>query len=269
MLRCTCKPGESVRLLGAFCGWRFEKFLRISILCIKMDPMSFYLYITLGPLKGSKIRLRDQLTLGRQGASINLKDPKVSNIHAQISMDSQGQWQITDMASRNGIYHNGKRIQHLTLQEGMSIFIGDNLFTLKRKSEGSRLKKATLNSRTWRQNLLSLCNEIAPKIKNKPIAMIPFDPPLSLKVIQGIQTGTQWYMGHGPRLVGTNSLDFRIFGLEADCSFELHPIECGVIIKAQCPEMIRLNGSRISSREIQEGDIISVGEVRIRINFLI
>ena len=92
-----------------------------------------YLYIIAGPLKGSKIRLRPSLTLGRKKANINLKDSKVSSLHAQISRDTEGQWCIEDMGSRNGIYQNGIRYKKVILKEKKPIFIGDNLFVLKYK----------------------------------------------------------------------------------------------------------------------------------------
>ena len=233
--------------------------------------MASYFYITLGPLKGSRIRLRENLTLGREAANINLRDPKVSNIHAQISRNSTGSWYIRDMRSRNGISHEGKKCQHLVLKEGMSILIGDNTFILKERKKKTNKKspnKASTQS-IWQKKLLEFCNEIAPKVKNQPSEMIPFDPPLLLKILQGIQAKTEWYMGYGPRKVGMSSLDFKLFeGELPDYSFEVRPTKEGPFFETQHPRIVRLNGHSVSSEKLNSGDVISINETQIQINFL-
>ena len=140
--------------------------------------MSSYLYITLGPLEGSKIRLRKGLTLGREKANVNLKDPKVSNVHARVSLNAQGQWEVTDMKSRNGVYYKGQKRKKLTLHEGMSILIGDSLLTLRTKGGPPSSKKGTLKPETvksetvesetlklepWKRDILDMCHQIRPK----------------------------------------------------------------------------------------------------------
>ena len=228
--------------------------------------MTSYLHITLGPLKGSKIRLRNNLTLGRKVAHINLKDPKASNIHARISKDSKGNWHIKDMNSRNGIFYQGLKCKSLALKEGMSILIGDNHLTLKEHKE----KSSDKNKLMWRKQLLNSCNKIASQVKNQPSKMTPFNPPLSLKILEGIQAETQWYMGYGPRKVGSSSLDFRLFegGLQ-DYSFEVQPTKKGPVFKTQHCQLIRLNGRSVPSEKLSDGDIISINETQIQVNFLI
>ena len=238
--------------------------------------MSCYFCITQGPLKGAKVRLRDGLTFGREKADINLQDPTVSSIHGKISIDAQGQWKIVDMNSQGGIYYNDEKVQHFVLTEGISIRMGKGLFTFQKRERTQKTSPPQKNLRTikkslgeWRLDVLNLCQEVAPQIKDHPIVMAPFRPPLSLKILQGMQAHTQLYMGYGPREIGSNTLDFRLFEAEIpDCAFELHPMTYGVIIKAPHPEVVRLNGRLISSREVKDGDIVSIHGTHIQISFL-
>lgn len=231
--------------------------------------MAFYLYIMTGPLKGSKILLRDKLTLGREAANVNLKDPDISKVHAQILQDPSGGWHIKDMGSRNGIFYKGERRKRLVLEEGMSIYIGNNCFILKEGQGKPRRKYKTPTPPTWKKKLLEFCRKMAPEVKNQSSTVFPFDPPLSLKILQGIQAETQWYMGYGPRKVGVSSLDFRLFeGGLPDYSFEIYPTKGGAIFSTQHSRIVHLNGCATSSERIKDGDIVSINETQIQINFL-
>ena len=139
--------------------------------------MAFYLYLTLGPLDGKRIRLRHKLTLGRTGAHINLQDPKVSNIHAQVLKDEEGNWSVRDIGSRNGVYYEGNRCKRIVLKEGMSIFIGDHKLTLQwvdKKEQAS--KKNALKPWKWKENLLNFCHDITSQVQNTERHILPFTP---------------------------------------------------------------------------------------------
>ena len=107
------------------------------------------------------------------------------------------------------------------------------------------------------------------QVKDGPNRMAPFNPPLSLRILKGVQAETEWYVGYGPRVIGSNSLEFKILWTQPlECTFELHPSLLGVIIKTQYPEMVRLNGHRVIAKELKDGDVVSINETHIQINFL-
>ena len=76
-------------------------------------------------------------------------------------------------------------------------------------------------------------------------------------------------MGYGPRIVGSISLDFRLFEDNLpDYSFELYPTQKGATFKTQQPHIIQLNNCRLSSSDISEGDLIFIKDTQIQVHFL-
>jgi len=83
------------------------------------------LIVLSGRASGKSFSLGDEETLiGRTPDSqIRLDDDGVSRRHAKVVM-SEGQWIIMDLGSTNGTYHDGERIQVLTLFDGAKIQLG-------------------------------------------------------------------------------------------------------------------------------------------------
>lgn len=66
----------------------------------------------------------DEVLIGRTPEStVRLDDDGVSRRHAKV-IRSDGQWIIMDLNSTNGTYHDGERIQVLTLYDGAKIQLG-------------------------------------------------------------------------------------------------------------------------------------------------
>ena len=72
------------------------------------------------------------ITVGRKkDNTIVLSDPQVSKRHLRIDRDSAG-FHITDLASSNGTFLNGKRLQGKgKLSDNDTIKIGDVMFTFR------------------------------------------------------------------------------------------------------------------------------------------
>lgn len=90
-----------------------------------------------GKRLGSVYPLNEQATdIGRvAGNDIVLYDPKVSEQHARIKLseeDEEKQYVIWDLASTNGVFVNGQKIDSATpLQENDEIKVGDTVVVLK------------------------------------------------------------------------------------------------------------------------------------------
>lgn len=88
------------------------------------------LIVRRGPNKGSRFLLdTDLITVGRHpNADIFLDDVTVSRRHAEIKR-SGGKFTVTDLASLNGTYYAGARVESQTLANGSELQIGKYHFT--------------------------------------------------------------------------------------------------------------------------------------------
>ena len=70
-------------------------------------------------------------TFGRTGADIELDDPKVSRKHAELGLYGPGAYVLRDLASSNGVFVDGRRVQEkVKLDNGALIRIGDTSLRL-------------------------------------------------------------------------------------------------------------------------------------------
>ena len=72
----------------------------------------------------------DGLVIGRDPLQVGivLADPAVSARHCSVELDREtGAFRVTDLASRNGTYVNGEKVDERTLAEGDKIFVGETV----------------------------------------------------------------------------------------------------------------------------------------------
>jgi hypothetical protein len=80
-----------------------------------------------GALAGRRIEVTEEITLGRENATVVLDDPEVSRRHAVIR-PRDGGLEVEDLASTNGTYVNGQRISVPTpLTPGDQLRLGDTV----------------------------------------------------------------------------------------------------------------------------------------------
>jgi len=91
-----------------------------------------WLYVSDGPQAGRDFRLADQTTIGRNtvGCDIILPDKKVSDKHARIQREGE-EFVIYDLASMNGTFVNGKKVQKRMLSDNDEIKVGETSFVFK------------------------------------------------------------------------------------------------------------------------------------------
>lgn len=67
----------------------------------------------------------DRQNIGRESANeIVVPDINISRVHAEIHMQPNGQWVVTDLGSTNGLYVNGQKVQSATLKDADMITLG-------------------------------------------------------------------------------------------------------------------------------------------------
>jgi len=86
-----------------------------------------------GPEAGKVYRFSDEITMGRDPANaLPLPDPRASRRHAVLAPSALGLWMLRDLASSNGTFVNGKRIEGPTpLKPGDKIRVGDTVLLVQ------------------------------------------------------------------------------------------------------------------------------------------
>jgi pSer/pThr/pTyr-binding forkhead associated (FHA) protein len=89
------------------------------------------LWVKEGPRRGKFYPIRHGTVIGRKEGGLILDDPKVSSLHAKLTMED-GDFIIWDFGSSNGTYVNGKKIRKATvLEENDVVKIGETSFVVK------------------------------------------------------------------------------------------------------------------------------------------
>jgi hypothetical protein len=101
-----------------FCGWQ----------------PSARLEFILGPLAGQTIKIsEDMTTIGSvAGNSIVLADPAVSKKHVAIRRQN-GEYEVADLGSTNGIYVNGHKVPKKSLAPGDIVRVGNTEMVFRRE----------------------------------------------------------------------------------------------------------------------------------------
>lgn len=101
-----------------FCGWA---------------PMARLEFI-LGPMANQTLPLNEEVTtIGSvAGNTVVLADPAVSRKHAGIRKVN-GEYELADLGSTNGVYVNGHKVPKKTLQPGDIIRVGNTEAVFKRE----------------------------------------------------------------------------------------------------------------------------------------
>src|SRR5690606_6069948 len=98
--------------------------------------------------------------------------------------------------------------------------------------------------------------------------VLPFRPLVTLRVVRGLQVGTEWVLGYGPRRVGLGSLDLHLFDPKAPLiAFTVTPDKAKAMFHTEHPSSVRLNGRGVSTETLSDGDVIEIGETVIKVGF--
>jgi pSer/pThr/pTyr-binding forkhead associated (FHA) protein len=226
--------------------------------------MQLILKVVRGPREGDLFRILPNIKIGRNRRDINLKDPKVSSLHAKIEEDSEGRLVLTDQNSANGIVVAGRQVKTLILEPGSMFELGTSLLevVLDKQSDTKDLPE-------WRLVLADYLERSANRTSSENVQIESLYPAIELEVIRGPQTGETAVFGYGPRMIGRFSADFPIYDSECpDTAFELAPTETGPVFLTEHPDIVSINGKNLASKSIEDGDSIQINATKITLRFL-
>lgn len=242
--------------------------------------MDLKLKIKSGPLQGKEFPLNVGDVIGRSSAEITLNDPKISGRHAKIEKGPFEELQMIDLGSTNGLRVDDKKVMQVTLTPGLIIKLGNTLCevigfdNLAPAVEPSDHKPPSLPLKTppkpsdWPDYFVDFVKHALNKISNTPQAVAPFKPILVLRITHGLQAGTEWVLGYGPRTIGCGGLDLHVFDpLAPPFAFKVLPEGAHARYITEFPQEVRLNDRAISSEVLNDGDEIAFADTRIKVSF--
>lgn len=97
-------------------------------------PPSFHAYVEVisGPDLGTKYPFKSgTVAIGRRQGEVPLTDPEVSRRHAFIEVFGRGMVFLRDVASTNGTYHNGNKVESARLLDGDTVGCGKSVLKYK------------------------------------------------------------------------------------------------------------------------------------------
>jgi pSer/pThr/pTyr-binding forkhead associated (FHA) protein len=232
--------------------------------------MALFLEIIEGPEKGQRYRLQEGIQIGRTQGDIRLTDVKASGLHAQIEKDKKGQLILIDKDSFNGLKINGNKVKRIAMLAGVSFQIGKTYFKVLRLfgEENETPKKSP--SQTSREMLLKVFEKLQVSSSSVPQSILPFENPVELKFIEGMQAEASITLGYGPRKAGANCFDIEIEEpLSPAVAFEVEPTEAGALFTTQYSNTVVINEVPTSQKILNTGDTIRIGNTLIEVRILL
>lgn len=177
-------------------------------------------------LKGGKVEQQrelgtEPLSIGRDAANdISLADPAVSRRHARIDPTPSGGYRIVDLGSGNGILHQGRRLDSLDLYPGSEVEVGGSI--LRFESNVAAPALVLIAGAPQRSYPLVSEETVVGRAPGNPIA-IP-DPLVSSRHLKIVRRGAVY-----------------------------------AAIDLESENGTRVNGVKVTSRELKQGDQIQVG----------
>lgn len=234
-----------------------------------------------GPHKGTRAPVREGFTLGRRDGDLVLNDAKMSLEHARITF-RDGEWILVDLGSSNKIKVDDERYGEVVLYAGLEFVVGSTRFAVLEKPQAEKVLKDETDevapteevppeALTWREILSALLSKTQSMKAPTPVAIRPFPHTVRLEFTSGVQHGTVWNLGYGPREVGATSFDLPLFDdAAADSCFLIDTSEGKVQFRASANAIVRLNGqvATLEPTELRAGDRIEIGKTRIRVSMV-
>lgn len=230
--------------------------------------MGLFIEIYNGERKGQRITVEDGIVIGRKEGHILLSDPKISGKHVKIEL-KEGGFHLVDLGSANGIKVDGERFDELLLSPGGIFVLGNTSFRVMEDADLTReIVIEDAPPLHWTDILKAALIRASGDLKNRNSNIQALPKLVTLNITQGIQHGTKWTVGYGPRSFGANTPDYLIE--EYDCppiAFELLPQGDGVFFRTKHPDIVSLNGENVASKYLQEGDIVEIRNTKLRVSF--
>ena len=243
-----------------------------------MTPTKPTLFIEIlnGELLGTRAALREGFSIGRRKGTLTIRDSKLSGMHVIVEERQDGSLWMVDAGSSNGIKHEGVRVKDLKLEPGVTFMLGRTDFKIidsyedlthvgKTYVEDQPAVQHTV-TRDWYHWAQSLAERGKTESQEGRRQIMAFDPAVTLKIVRGPQSGTEWTLGYGPRAIGSESVDLNLEDTEfPGVCFKLIPDPDGVAFSNETDKLVKLNGEWVAHEVLKDGDLIDISHTQIQV----
>ena len=225
--------------------------------------MDLYIKITSGARSGDLFKLQHAVTLGRSKADINLKDSKASSMHGKI-IEENGDLYYLDLNSTNGSTVDGRPIKKIKLIPGLVITIGATKLEIASEFD---IKKSETNLSEWREALFNYVKSL--EMPQEASKIVPFQKCVYVRIKSGLQSGTEWVLGYGPRNIGLDASDLCILDENLDDTMLKISQEAeGVRIEAESGRSFFVKDKKKNTEILKDRLSIQLGNTLLEFGFI-
>lgn len=255
--------------------------------------MSVYIEILEGPQAGEKIPVEEALFLNWKANRFELSEQPSKNLSAKLHKNNRGLLYLETDSDLLTLEINSSRVKKIHLlpgiffrMNGISLRVIPRVAELRLNSAIIRpelptddLKKKLMDfkapgkpkaaTKSWRALLSEHFKKMG--LKNSPEAVVKaFSPALELEFVEGFWSEKRIPLFFGPRTAGFGHLDLDLEDPEApDLAFEIYPTDSGLAeIVNRSGFKLLINKKSFERRNLNDGDLITVGQSMIKVNYL-
>lgn len=229
-------------------------------------------YITLevvdGPDKAMKFEVEYVSTvIGRKDADLKLSDPTVSAKHALLEYVN-GKLFVTDNQSTNSTKVNGERIESAPVVNLDEIKVGDTrilLSIVEDKYGAFEREHADEDSAESRIGIDESTMVTGPL----PNPDLPPNIRMVLEVLAGKDKGSKFKVSNRSTVIGRGpKTDFELQDIKVSgrhCQIEIHNKDKMTVKDLASSNGTRINNRYISAVKIRHGDVLQVGDTKIKL----
>ena len=220
--------------------------------------------------------IREEITIGRtEGNTIRLTEQNVSRKHARLTLRT-GVLRIEDLGSYNGTSLNGSALSGVAnLKDGDVILIGDYRLGIQEDRASQAVPASAASEGTSAAPPVEEVMDGQPTIPISTLvaqaalaAQTAFsEPPPRLVVASRFMSGTEFILDRPSHVVGRTGENDIILNHKSISRHHAKIVREGnryVILDLESANGVRVGGVEGDRIELQSGDVIELGEVRLR-----
>ncbi len=214
--------------------------------------------------------IREEITIGRlEGNTIRLTEQNVSRKHARLTLH-ESRLQIEDLRSYNGTSLNGSALSGVViLKDGDVIMIGDYRLGIEEERASQAAQVFAAPAAPAAAPPVDQVMDGQPTI---PIATLALqtafsEPPARLIVAGRVLPGSEYILDRVAHVIGRTPENDIVLNHKSISRHHAKITREGnryVILDLESANGVRVGGSAQDRAELQSGDVIELGEVRLR-----
>jgi pSer/pThr/pTyr-binding forkhead associated (FHA) protein len=212
--------------------------------------------------------IREEITVGRMdGNTIRLTEQNVSRKHAKLTLHS-GVLRLEDLGSYNGTSLNGSALAGVaTLKDGDVILIGDYRLGIQEEKQSQVTQAQPESSPVPAPVVEALEGQPTIPISAMGAHTAFSEPAARLVVASRFLSGTEFILERPSQVIGRTPENDIVLNHKSISRHHAKILRDGnryTILDLESANGVRVRGTEHAKVELQSGDVIELGEVRLR-----